>query len=407
MSDIAIRFDRVSKRYRLHRGWYFSIRDELSRLFQQAAFGERRQRDEFWALKDVSFDVRRGETLGLIGANGAGKSTTLKILSRVTVPTTGTFTARGKIGSIIEIGAGFHPELSGRENVYLNGAVMGMSRREIEAKFESIVAFSGVEQFIDTPIKFYSSGMMVRLGFAVAAHTDPDILLVDEVLAVGDAAFQAKCLNKLAELKESDKTVVLVSHAMSNILQHSNRALWIDHGQVREWGDPDRVVETYLRAALADEPHHTSLGDVSEDAPILVREVVFRDVQGRRTDVLEYGAVGSIDVAYEVRGLVSDPVISIGIHDVYGHLLGAVTTRLDDVKIDTTRERGMARLVLAPVLFTRGAYTVSVTVFDEHIRRYLDLRSHAGTFRVEGPSESTREVSGHVVYPHRWEVGGE
>jgi ABC-type polysaccharide/polyol phosphate transport system ATPase subunit len=406
MSDIAILFDKVSKRYRLHRGWYFSIRDEVTRLFRQAAFGERRQRDEFWALKDVSFDVRRGETLGLIGANGAGKSTMLKILSRVTVPTTGTFVARGKIGSIIEIGAGFHPELSGRENVYLNGAVVGMRRREIEAKFESIVAFSGVERFIDTPIKFYSSGMMVRLGFAVAAHTDPDILLVDEVLAVGDASFQAKCLNKLAELKESKKTIVLVSHQMSNILQHASRALWIDHGQVRELGDPDRVVEQYLRAALVAEPHRPSHGDLSEDAPIRVREVVFRDGQGRPTDVLEYGAVGSIDVAYEVRGLVSDPVIAVGIHDVYGQPLGIVTTRLDDVKLDTTRERGVVRLVLAPVLFTRGAYTVSVTVFDEHIRRFLDLRSHAGTFRVEGPGESTREVWGHVVYPHRWEVEG-
>ena len=202
----------------------------------------------FWALKDVNFEIeprrdRRPHRPQRCGQEHdpqdprARHRADRRVLYRV----------RGRVGALIEVGAGFHPDLTGRENVYLNGAIMGMSKREIDAKFDQIVAFSEVEKFLDTPLKFYSSGMMVRLGFAVAAHIDPDILLVDEVLAVGDTAFQAKCLNKIAELKEQDKTIVLVSHTMPSILQHSSRVLWIDHGTVQAFGDPEETVERYLR----------------------------------------------------------------------------------------------------------------------------------------------------------------
>jgi ABC-type polysaccharide/polyol phosphate transport system ATPase subunit len=184
--------------------------------------------------------------------NGAGKSTLLKILSKVTVPTVGSFVARGRLGALIEIGAGFHPELTGRENIFLNGSIMGMSRREVQAKFDRIVAFAEVERFIETPIKHYSSGMQMRLGFAVAAHTDPDILLIDEILAVGDASFQAKCLNKLAELKEQDKTIILVSHNLANITQHARRVVWLDQGAVRLIGEPDAVIDAYLEQVTSE-----------------------------------------------------------------------------------------------------------------------------------------------------------
>src|ERR1700738_3441270 len=217
MSDTVIDLNGVAKRYRLRRGWHVtSLRDEVVRLRSRRLRGPR---EEFWALRDVTFSLERGEILGLVGMNGAGKSTLLKILSKVTVPTRGSFVARGRLGALIEIGAGFHPELSGRENIFLNGAIMGMSRREVQGKFDRIVSFAEVEGFLDTPIKHYSSGMQMRLGFAVAAHTDPDILLIDEILAVGDASFQAKCLNKLTELKAQDKTIVLVSHNLTNITE--------------------------------------------------------------------------------------------------------------------------------------------------------------------------------------------
>lgn len=404
MKDITIQFDHVSKKYRLGRGWYFSIRDEASTLARRLLLGKRAPREEFWALKDVSFEVERGETLSLVGANGAGKSTVLKILSRVTVPTTGTFRVNGKVGALIEIGAGFHPDLTGRENVYLNGAIMGMRRAEIDQKFERIVAFAEVEQFIDTPIKYYSSGMSVRLGFAVAAHIDPEILLVDEVLAVGDAAFQAKCLNKLAELKAQRKTIVLVSHLMPNILTHSTRVLWIDHGKVRACGEPERIVDEYLESVRQQASHEFTSELGIADTPIRITGVSLKNGRGAATTVLEYGSEATVEIAYEVTGRVNDPVIGVTLHDIHGYLLGGLTTRLDGVKLDTSHERGMVRLLLSPVLFTRGAYSLNVAVHDEQIQRYLDFRNGAAVFSVEGPSVSSREVSSHIVYPHRWEV---
>ena len=282
MSDTAIELSSVSKRYRLRGGgWHVtSIKDEVGRLSARLLGREVPPREEFWALRDVSFSLKRGDTLGLIGRNGAGKSTLLKVLSRVTVPTTGSFVTNGRLGSLIEIGAGFHPDLTGRENIFLNGSIMGMTRREVQRKFDQIVAFSEVERFIDTPIKHYSSGMQMRLGFAVAAHTDPDVLLIDEILAVGDASFQAKCLNKLTELKAQDKTIVLVSHNLTNITEQCKTVLWIDGGTVRMMGDPDTVVDAYLEHVAADmsaeeSQHDTQFGRA--DSPLSILDVAIAD----------------------------------------------------------------------------------------------------------------------------------
>lgn len=410
MSDIAVRFDQVSKKYRLRHGWYISLRDEVERLARRLFLREPGEPNEFWALRDVSFDIRRGETIGLIGANGAGKSTILKILSRVTTPTRGSYAANGKVGALIEVGAGFHPDLTGRENVYLNGAIMGMRKREIDAKFDQIVAFAEVEAFIDTPLKYYSSGMMVRLGFAVAAHIEPEILLVDEVLAVGDTAFQAKCLNKIAELKEQDKTIVLVSHTMPSILQHSTRVLWIDHGKVQAFGDPEETVEAYLRsvhAQTATESTGTPEGRAALDSPIVISRVTVCDATGHPSNVLAYGGPAFIDIEYRVSGPVEDPVITVTLQDVRSYPLGGLSSRLDGFKIDTSEGIGRVRLVLAPVLFTRGSYGLTVAIHDSRIQRYLDLKASAASFMVDGPSVASREVSGHVIYPHRWETHAE
>lgn len=407
MTDVAIRFDRVSKKYRLHHGWYISIRDELARLARRALLRDPGEPHEFWALRDVSFDIMRGETVGLIGANGAGKSTILKILSRVTAPTDGSFAVSGNVGALIEVGAGFHPDLTGRENVYLNGAIMGMRKREIEAKFDQIVGFAEVEAFIDTPLKYYSSGMMVRLGFAVAAHIEPEILLVDEVLAVGDTAFQAKCLNKIAELKEQDKTIILVSHTMPSIVQNATRVLWVDHGKIQAFGDPEETVERYLRSVQVQ----GSGGSGSQasvrpapDSPIRISSVTLRDPDGREAHSLVSGQPASIDIGYVVSGPVDDPVASVTFLDVRGQTLGSLTSRLDGLEIDVSGGEGVVRLVLSPVLFTRGSYGVTVAIHDSRIQRYLDIKPRAVSFLVEGPSVASREVGGHVIYPHRWEV---
>jgi lipopolysaccharide transport system ATP-binding protein len=222
-----------------------SVRDAIMSLIRNPL---RERREELWALRDVSFDVRQGERIGIIGRNGAGKSTILKILSRITRPTTGTAEIHGRVVSLLEVGTGFHSELSGRENVYLNGAILGMRKTEIDAKFDEIVAFSEFERFLDTPVKHYSSGMYMRLAFSVAAHLDPEVLIVDEVLAVGDSAFQRKCVNKMREIGRSGKTIFFVSHDMDAIRRLCSRVIWLDGGTTREDSNADEVVAKYLES---------------------------------------------------------------------------------------------------------------------------------------------------------------
>ncbi len=224
----------------------FSPFQRVRRLMQGQASGAADLNEAIWALRDVGFEIRHGEVVGVIGRNGAGKSTLLKILSRITDPTTGFVEVRGRVGCLLEVGTGFHPELTGRENIYLNGAILGMRKAEIERKFDEIVAFAEVERFLDTPVKHYSSGMQTRLGFAVAAHLDPEILLVDEVLAVGDANFQKKCLNKMHDVSQQGRTVFFVSHNMPSVVRLCPRAILMDHGQIVRDGPTTEVVSAYL-----------------------------------------------------------------------------------------------------------------------------------------------------------------
>jgi lipopolysaccharide transport system ATP-binding protein len=249
MSTIVIHGEGLGKCY--HRGARQRstlLRDNLSRMLKSPLSVFRRPKEEtFWALKDVSLEVRGGEVLGLIGRNGAGKTTLLKILSRITKPTTGWADIRGHVGALLEVGTGFHPELTGRENTFLSGAILGMRKSEITRKFHEIVAFAELEQFIDTPVKHYSSGMYVRLAFAVAAHLEPEILFVDEVLAVGDAAFQKKCLGKMNNVSRQGRTIVFVSHNMTALLKLCTRVLWLDDGKVVDAGDPRKVIDHYLQ----------------------------------------------------------------------------------------------------------------------------------------------------------------
>jgi len=251
MSDVAIRVEGIGKRFRLGQtASYGSLRDTLTGLFQRALRrpGARPGggHDYIWALKDVSFEVKRGEAVGFIGRNGSGKSTLLKILSRITSPTEGYAEIRGRAGSLLEVGTGFHPDLSGRENIYLNGAVLGMKKVDIDRKLEQIVAFSEIGEFLETPVKHYSSGMYVRLAFAVAAHLEPDILLVDEVLAVGDAAFQKKCLGKMNEVTRQGRTVLFVSHAAASVEALCPRAIWLDAGKVRLDAASHEAISAYM-----------------------------------------------------------------------------------------------------------------------------------------------------------------
>jgi lipopolysaccharide transport system ATP-binding protein len=266
MTDVVIKAEGLGKRYVIgHQagsGRYVALRDVLTQgargvwrktrdLFQGKPIVDGETLEEFWALKDASFEVRRGETVGIIGRNGAGKSTLLKVLSRITEPSAGRVTIRGRVASLLEVGTGFHPELTGRENIYLNGAIMGMTRAETRRKFDEIVAFAEVEKFLDTPVKRYSSGMYVRLAFAVAAHLEPEILVVDEVLAVGDAAFQKKCLGKMGDVAQTGRTVLFVSHNMAAVQSLCSRGCLLDGGRLTDVGPARDVVRTYLQLAMS------------------------------------------------------------------------------------------------------------------------------------------------------------
>lgn len=265
MADVVISADSLSKRYKINhepRARYASLReatvDFARSLIRPRPSTATRSTEEFWALSDVNLDVRHGEALGVIGRNGAGKSTLLKILSRITEPTRGSVTLRGRVGSLLEVGTGFHPELTGRENIYLNGVILGMRRAEVRSKFDEIVAFAGVERFLDTPVKRYSSGMYVRLAFAVAAHLEPEILIVDEVLAVGDAEFQKKCLGKMNSVTHSGRTVIFVSHNMVAITSLCRRAIVLEAGRVAATGTAEQMASHYLasiRSASAEMRH--------------------------------------------------------------------------------------------------------------------------------------------------------
>jgi lipopolysaccharide transport system ATP-binding protein len=256
MSDVALRVDNLGKQYRIgaKKGTYNRLSERLtSGLKAVFRYGRRRSTqdrpDTIWAIRHAAFEVKQGEVVGIIGRNGAGKSTLLKLLSRITAPTEGRILLQGRLGSLLEVGTGFHPELTGRENIYLNGTILGMRRNEIRRNFDAIVDFAEIEHFLDTPVKRYSSGMYVRLAFAVAAHLQPEILIVDEVLAVGDVAFQKKCLGKMGDIGREGRTVLLVSHNMSSIVHLCHRAILLEHGQITADGPPARVVEGYLAGA--------------------------------------------------------------------------------------------------------------------------------------------------------------
>ena len=283
-------------------GW---LRSGRSRKMQHA---------DFWALRNLSFEIERGEVVGIIGRNGAGKSTLLKILSRITVPTEGRVRIDGRIASLLEVGTGFHQELTGRENIFLNGAILGMSRAEIASKFDEIVEFSGVEEFLDMPVKRYSSGMYVRLAFAVAAHLEPEILIIDEVLAVGDAAFQKKCLGKMGSFAQSGRTVLFVSHNAEAIRALCRRGIWLKDGTLERDGNADEVLEEYYNAALSD----VSFACSNQEYGLTIQKVVLKNDRGEETNVFCPGDDLTVEISYDAQRAVEKPLVALGVLGMTG-----------------------------------------------------------------------------------------
>jgi lipopolysaccharide transport system ATP-binding protein len=330
LSDIAIRVDKVSKSYRItHKSKNDNLRELISDACRSVFRRERRSSspphpssassEEFWALKDVSFEVRRGEVLGIIGRNGAGKSTLLKILSRITRPSEGSVEIKGRVGSLLEVGTGFHPELTGRENIYLNGAILGMRQADIARKFDDIVAFAEIEKFLDMPVKRYSSGMYTRLAFAVAAHLEPEILIVDEVLAVGDAQFQKKCLGKMGEVAQGGRTILFVSHNMSAISRLCGQAVWLEGGCIKRMGRSDAVIKEYVYddvSQLADRQWADPLDAPGDDRVRLVHAAVLQ--QKTPTPIVTINAPIHIELEFLILREVRNLILGIHLSDATG-----------------------------------------------------------------------------------------
>jgi lipopolysaccharide transport system ATP-binding protein len=356
------------------------LRDSLARFARSPLSVFRRDRQEtFWALKDVALEVREGEVLGLIGRNGAGKTTLLKILSRITQPTTGWAEIHGRVGSLLEVGTGFHPELTGRENTFLSGAILGMSKREITAKFDEIVAFAELEKFIDTPVKHYSSGMYVRLAFAVAAHLEPEILLVDEVLAVGDIRFQKKCLGKMGDVAKAGRTVVLVTHQMNQIRRLCHRVLWIDEGSARRDGSPADVVGAY-EIAMSSSDRDSSQQSSSRNSKAKFLSWRILEPEPSSPHTLESGGPVSFAFRLEVRAPLRCGHQGIALFDVDRRLMWAFAN--DSLSLDPGIHELVYKFPFLPLC--PRSYNWQLSLWDEEGN--VDLWEALPELQVSAPN---------------------
>jgi len=412
----AIRVSHVSKRYRLGGPGepYHTVRDALVNAVRapKKIFSLPRPEDQFYALRDVSFDVRPGEVIGIIGRNGAGKSTLLKILSRITFPTEGMVTLRGRVGSLLEVGTGFHPELTGRENIFLSGSILGMKRKEIDDKLDEIVKFSEIERFLDTPVKRYSSGMYVRLAFAVAAHLEPEILLIDEVLAVGDAAFQKKCLGKVSEVAGEGRTVLFVSHNMAAITRICRRALLLEDGNVSCDGPADAVVETYM-SSITGSRTRADLREVKDrrgDGSLRFLDIWIEGQDGQHVRTARPGQQIAICALYELQadpGHVSDLNISFAIRSMWGTGVTNLNNRINHFKFGPEiPRRGVVRCTIPGLPLNAGRYHIGIYAevngqIADWIRDVLLLHVEPGVY-FEGGMEM--DESYPFFIDHSWQL---
>jgi ABC-type polysaccharide/polyol phosphate transport system ATPase subunit len=362
----VIEVKNVSKVYRLTGGTR-----SLKSLALDVLSKNRRVR-ELKALDDVSFSVNKGETLGIIGANGAGKSTLLALLTGTIQPTTGHIQTRGQMSSLLELGAGFHPDLTGRENVFLYGAIMGLSRRQMQERFDAIVEFAGLKDFIDQPVKHYSSGMYVRLGFAVAVEVNPEILLIDEVLAVGDAAFQKKCVDKMREFRLQRKTMLIISHDLQTIQKVSDRILLLDAGKIIGMGDPESMVETYegMTRKRNAEVFQREWGT----GEVKITDVIFRRDDGTAADTFEWGGALNAEIHYKAEHPIDDPVFGFAINDNAGRIVHGSNTQTGNFTIPRIEGEGSITLRLEDIPMSQGHYMFSFSVHSsDHKTNYHRL----------------------------------
>lgn len=397
--DAAIRIKGVKKRFRLYHEKHDTLKETILAR-------KRASYTELWALNDVTYEFEKGRTYGIIGENGSGKSTLLKIITRILRPDSGTVTVDGRISALLELGAGFHPELTGRENIYLNGAILRLSRAEIDEKFEDMVDFSEISDFIDTPVKNYSSGMYMRLGFAIAVNVDPDILLIDEVLAVGDESFQKKCMAKLESIKAAGATIIFVSHDAELVRRLCNQAILMDNGKITASGDTGPVVDKYHALLSTRESRKVksklreSVGIPSKrygSGEVTMTKVDVTDATGTSKDEFVQGQEMTIRIEHKLNDDVSDPIFGLIVFDGKGTLAYNTNTRWQGVKLrDFKKGENVSVEYRLNLNLIKGIYTITAATATSDAKRFYDWWEDCGSFRVSGDDSATGIADLHV-----------
>lgn len=407
----AIIADKISKQFKL--GQFKGntmLREAVMNLIKKPFSKGQSNKEILEALNDISFEVQPGEVVGLVGRNGAGKSTLLKILSKITTPTSGSMKVKGRLAALLEVGTGFHDELTGRENIYLNGSILGMKKREIDTRLDEIVAFSEVERFLDTPIKRYSSGMRLRLGFAVAAHLEPEILLVDEVLAVGDAGFQKKCLDTMSDLQSGGRTVLFVSHNLAAVENLCSRAIWIDRGRVREDGEARSVIQSYLSTFAQVDQSVVDLREIDDrkgTGEIQFTRIELLDMSGNPVDVVRSGDGLTLRLHYEAFQPIQYPHFGVDIHTNMGTLVTSVNTWTTGFNLDNiVKGEGFVDVRINSLNFIPDRYYISLWLASVGPKWY-DRLEHCAALDIEAADvyNAGRQMTsnfGIIYLPCRW-----
>lgn len=412
----VIELRNVSRQYEMQRARRRSLQEIFISLFRRQST----RREAFWPLLDVSFAIYPGDSVGIIGPNGAGKSTLLKLVTGILPPTTGDLIVNGRISSLLELGAGFHPDLTGRENIYLNGSIYGMTRRQMDRRLDAIIDYAELGEFIDTPIKHYSSGMYVRLGFAVAIHTDPDLLLVDEVLAVGDAAFQRKCLNSIQHFRDEGGTLLFVSHDLNSIQSICKRVLWLEHGKIQAEGHPTDVIMAYLHYLAEKEEERVQREEkasgqfdaqkdeaMSSKSPrrwgtgqVQITAVELCDAENQPHITFHNGATLKIRLHYQADQPVEKPVFGLAIHHKNGTHICGPNTKFDELALPQVQGAGIIDYCIPSLPLLEGDYTVSVAVVNESLAETYDYHDRLYSFQVY--RGKAKEYYGLVTLNGRW-----
>ena len=410
MQDVEITLSHVSKKYckSLRRSMRYGVSDIGRNIFGMSSHSNVLRKEEFWALKDVSFEVRQGEALGLIGANGSGKSTVLKLINGIFWPDIGKVAVRGKVGALIEVGAGFHPMLTGRENVYLNGAILGMTKAEVNEKFDDIVEFAEIGDFLDTPVKHYSSGMFVKLGFAVAVHCDPDVLLVDEVLAVGDISFRRKCFKRLKELRDQNVTWIIVSHDINTIQMNTDRVVLLERGEMAYVGSPEDAISEYLYSlSLKKMPAGSSVACVptSPDSghhagDVEVDRVVLLDKNGQEREVFTTGEPFAVRIEFTAKQKIEDPSFNIAFENGNNEVCSECFSTLDGVRIEKLEGPASITYKTDSLPMYSGIYKLYLTIWDGNQVPIVDM-PNAAYVSVQGGKHVTK---GEFYMQHSWDI---